>query len=57
VDKEQHESRKVQMSFAGRGVDAALAPQTQNLDRIEQAKGLPIEVLQSIQALAQFRRE
>ena len=45
------------MRLAAQGVDAALASQTQNLDRIEQAKGLPIEVLQSIQALAQARRD
>ncbi len=53
----QVQSRKTQMSLASQGVDAALASQTQNLDRIEQAKGLPIEVLQSIQALAQARRD
>jgi hypothetical protein len=34
-----------------------MAAQRQNLDRIEQAKGLPIEALQSVQALALARRE
>ena len=39
------------------GIEAALASHHQNIARIEEAKGLPIEVLQSIQALAQARRE
>lgn len=50
-------SRKLQMATARIGLDAATASQQQNLERIEQAKGLPIEVLQSVQALAQARRE
>lgn len=53
----QVQSRSGQMSTARLGVEAAQASQQQNLDRIEQAKGLPIEVLQSIAALAQARRE
>ncbi|MBI3837928.1 MAG: TolC family protein [Planctomycetia bacterium] len=53
----QVQARKGQMATAKLGVEAALASQQQNLDRIEQAKGLPIEVLQAIQALAQARRE
>jgi outer membrane protein TolC len=53
----QVQSRKVQISIATRGVAAAGESYRQNVDRIEQAKGLPIEVLQSIQALAQARRE
>jgi outer membrane protein TolC len=53
----QVQSRKGQMATARTGIEAALASQQQNLERIEQAKGLPIEVLQSIQALAQARRE
>ena len=53
----QVQARQDQMATARLGVEAALASQRQNLDRIEQAKGLPIEVLQSIQALAQARRE
>ncbi len=53
----QIQSRKGQMATARLGIEAALASQQQNLERIQQAKGLPIEVLQSIQALAQARRE
>jgi outer membrane protein TolC len=53
----QVQSRRGQVATARSGVDAALASQQQNLARIEQAKGLPIEALQSIQALAQARRE
>jgi outer membrane protein TolC len=53
----QVRARKGQMATAQLGMEAALASQRQNLDRIEQAKGLPIEVLQSLQALAQARRE
>jgi outer membrane protein TolC len=53
----QVQSRKGQMATAKAGIEAALASQQQNIERIVQAKGLPIEVLQSIQALAQARRE
>ena len=53
----QVQARKGQMATATLGIEAALASQQQNLARIEQAKGLPIEVLQSLQALAQARRE
>ncbi len=53
----QVQARKGQMATAKLGIEAALASQQQNLARIEQAKGLPIEVLQSLQALAQARRE
>jgi outer membrane protein TolC len=53
----QVHARKGQMATARLGMEAAMASQRQNLDRIEQGKGLPIEVLQSLQALAQARRE
>jgi outer membrane protein TolC len=53
----QVQERKDQISTAKLGIEAAAESQQQNLDRIEQAKGLPIEVLQAIQALAQARRE
>jgi outer membrane protein TolC len=53
----QVQSRKGQMATARMGIEAAVASQQQNIDRIEQAKGLPIEALQSLQALAQARRE
>ncbi len=53
----QVQARQVQIATARSGVEAALASQQQNIERIQQAKGLPIEVLQAIQALAQARRE
>jgi outer membrane protein TolC len=53
----QVQERKEQIGTARLGVETAVAAQQQNLDRIEQAKGLPIEALQSIQALALARRE
>jgi outer membrane protein TolC len=53
----QVQSRSQQIETARQGVAAAMASYRQNVDRIEQAKGLPIEVLQSTQALAQSRRE
>lgn len=53
----QVQSRKRQMATAKLGIEAATASRLQNLERIEQFKGLPIEVLQAIQALAQARRE
>ncbi len=53
----QVESRRRQIDLARRGLDAALASHRLNWQRIEAGKGLPIEVLQSVQALAQARRE
>jgi outer membrane protein TolC len=53
----QVQSRKGQMATAKMGIQAALSSHELNLERIEHAQGLPIEVLQSIQALAQARRE
>jgi outer membrane protein TolC len=53
----QVQSRVGQMAIARNGLEAAVASQQQNFDRIQQAKGLPIEVLQAIQALAQARKE
>jgi outer membrane protein TolC len=53
----QVQMRFGQIGVARWGVEVALASHHQNLDRIEQAKGLPIESLQAIQALAQARRE
>lgn len=49
--------RSKQIENARRGVTVALDSFRRNLDRIRGAQGLPIEVLQSIQALAQSRRE
>jgi outer membrane protein TolC len=53
----QVQSRRGRIATASRGVQAAAASHQQNLARIRDAKGLPIEVLQSVQALAQARRE
>jgi outer membrane protein TolC len=49
--------RRKQIENARRGVVVALESFKRNLDRIRGGQGLPIEVLQSIQALAQARRE
>jgi outer membrane protein TolC len=53
----QVQSRKAQMTTARMGVEAAAASYQQNLERVRQSQGLPIEALQSIQALTQARRE
>ena len=53
----QVRSRKKQISVAESGITAAAASYTRNRERIHQGQGLPIEVLQSIQALDQARRE
>ena len=43
--------------MAEQGVAAALDSHRRNLDRIENSQGLPIEVLQSVQALGLARRD
>ena len=53
----QVQSRKVQIATAQQGIEAAVASYERNLDRIKNVQGLPIETLQSIQALTQARRE
>ncbi|MBP90808.1 MAG: hypothetical protein CMJ64_29540 [Planctomycetaceae bacterium] len=53
----QVRSRKGQIAVAESAVETATASYTRNLERIRQGEGLPIEVLQSIQALDQARRE
>ncbi|MCH7987723.1 MAG: TolC family protein [Planctomycetes bacterium] len=53
----QVQSRKKQISVAESGIKAAEASYTRNLERIRQGQGLPIEVLQSIQALDEAHRE
>ncbi len=50
-------ARKRQIAVAKEGVAAAQSSYDRNRERIQGAQGLPIEVLQSIQALAQARRE
>jgi outer membrane protein TolC len=53
----QAQSRGKQIEVAQDAVSIAEESYAKNLERIENAQGLPIEVLQSIQALAQARRE
>jgi outer membrane protein TolC len=50
-------ARQKQIDVAERGVQAAAHSYELNIERIKEAKGLPIEALQSIQALDQARRE
>ena len=50
-------ARRMQIETARQAVDAALESHRQNLARIREAQGLPIEALQSTQALLQARRE
>lgn len=53
----QVRSRQSQISVARSGVEAATESHSRNLARIREGQGLPIEVLQSLQALDQARRE
>ena len=53
----QVESRRSQIAVAEAGVKVALASYHLNIERIRNAKGLPLESLQSIQALNQSRQE
>lgn len=53
----QSRARRQQIEIAREGVEAALRSYERNLARIQEAKGLPLEVLQSVQALAIARRE
>jgi outer membrane protein TolC len=53
----QVRARRNQIKIAEEGVKVAVHSYQLNIDRIEQAKGLPIETLQSLQALDQARRE
>lgn len=53
----QSQARRRQIEIAREGVQAAVESHQRNLDRIEAAKGLPIEALQSVQALANAQRE
>jgi outer membrane protein TolC len=50
-------ARKRQIAVAEEGIAAAQRSYERNLDRIRNLQGLPIEVLQSIQALDAARRE
>lgn len=53
----QVESRRKRIDVAKSGIVAAERSFDRNLERIQNAKGLPIEVLQAVQALAQSRRD
>ncbi len=53
----QVESRRQQLSIAEEGIQAATSSFERNSVRIQNAQGLPLETLQSLQALAQTRRE
>ncbi len=53
----QVEARKPQIETARDGLRKALDSLRRNMDRIRSGEGLPIEALQSIQALDQARRE
>lgn len=53
----QVQQRRQQVDIARQAVALGLDSYRLNLQRIEHAQGLPIEVLQSIQALLQARRE
>jgi outer membrane protein TolC len=53
----QVRARGQEIELARQGVAAAIASQQRNGQRIQAGQGLPIEALQSNQALAQARRE
>ncbi len=54
---EQVKSRKEQIDISKLGIKSATNAYQRDLERIREGEGLPIEVLQSIQALDQARRE
>jgi outer membrane protein TolC len=53
----QVQSRKAQIATAQEGIRSAVASYERNYERIRNVQGLPIEALQSIQALLQAHRE
>lgn len=53
----QVQARHRQIAVAESGIEAATDSYKRNMERIRAGEGLPIEVLQSIQALDQARRE
>jgi outer membrane protein TolC len=53
----QASERKAQIDYAQAGTEAARQSYRRNLERIREGQGLPIETLQSIQALDQSRRQ
>ena len=50
-------ARKRQLTVAEEGIQAATSSFERNSERIRNAQGLPLEALQSLQALAQARRD
>lgn len=50
-------TNRKQIEVAREGVEAALQSYERNVARIQEGKGLPIEVMQAVQALAVARRE
>lgn len=53
----QVEARRRQIDTARQGIETARESHRRNLERIQDGQGLPIEVLQSLQALDTARRE
>jgi outer membrane protein TolC len=53
----QSRTSRKQIEIAREGVEAALHSYERNVARIEEGKGLPIEVMQAVQALSIARRE
>lgn len=53
----QVETRRKQVELLQRTIESASLSYSRNLERIKQAQGLPIEMLQAIQALNASRRE
>ena len=53
----QVEIRRQQLKIGEEAVAVAKSSYSRNIDRIQNAEGLPLEALQSIQALAQAQRE
>jgi outer membrane protein TolC len=53
----QVQSRVQQMEIARQGIESAQQSHKRNRERIQNVQGLPIEMLQSIQALDQAQRE
>ena len=54
---EQVKSRKERIDISKLGIKSATNAYQRDLERIREGEGLPIEVLQSIQALDQARRQ
>lgn len=53
----QAQARRGEIETARDGIQSAIESHRHNLERIQNVKGLPIEALQSVQALSLARRE